>query len=82
MLIEAHSTATLVEKTVNISLNLLTTQNHNERISNYFTIKLKHLKDKEARLESHKDFLTRCINEGVILKGLELMFERSIGNLD
>ena len=77
MLIEAPSTATLVEETVNINPTLLTTQNHNEKTSNYLAIKLNRLKDKEARFESHKDFLTCCINEGLVL-----MLERTIGNHD
>ena len=71
-----------MEETVNIIPNLLTTQNCNEKASNYLAVKLNHLKDKEARLESHKDFLTRCTDEDLIPKGLESMLERSIGNHD
>ena len=46
ILIEAPSTATLVEETVHINPNLLTTQNHHEKTSNYLAIKLNCLKDK------------------------------------
>ena len=35
ILIEVPSTTTLVEETVNINPNLLITQNHNEKTSNY-----------------------------------------------
>ena len=80
ILIEGPSTATLVEETVNINPNLLTTQNHNEKTSNYLVIQLNRLKNKEARFESHKDFLTRCINECLVPKGLELMLEPTIGS--
>ena len=80
ILAEASSKATLVEETVSINPNLLTTQNYNEKISNYLEIKLNRLKDKEARFESHKDFLTRCINKGLVPKGFELMVEPTISN--
>ena len=53
--------------------NLLTTQNHNEKIRNYLAIKLNCLKDNEAKFESHEDVLTRFINEGLVPKGLQLM---------
>ena len=32
--------------------------------------------------ESHKEFLSRCITDGLVPKGLELMLERTIGNHD
>ena len=73
ILTETPSTAMLVEETVNFNVNLLATQNHNEKTSNYLAIKLSRLKDKETRFESHKDFLTGCINEGLVPKGLELL---------
>ena len=83
ILIEAPSTATLVkDKTVSINLNLLITQNHNEKTCNHLAIKLNRLKDKEARFESHKDFLTSCVNEGLVPKGLELMLKSTIDNHD
>ena len=53
--------------------NVLTTQNHNEKIRNYLAIKLNCLKDNEVKFESHEDFLTRFINEGLVPKGLQLM---------
>ena len=33
----------------------------NEKSNNYFAIKLNHLKDNEARFESHEHFRTHCI---------------------
>ena len=82
IVIDAPSTSTLVEENVNPNPNLLVPQNHDEKTSNYFAIKLNRLKDKQVRFESHKDFLSRCINEGLVPKGLELMLEPTIGNHD
>ena len=82
ILIDAPSTSTLVEENVNNNLTLLVPQNHDEKTSNYLAIKLNRLKDKQVRFESHKDFLSRCINEGLVPKGLELMLEPTIGNHD
>ena len=45
-------------------------------------IKLNRLKDKVTMYESHKDFLTRCIAEKLIPKGLKLELEPTIGNSD
>ena len=35
-------------------------------------LKLNRLKEKHARYEPHKEFLTRCISEKLVLKGLKL----------
>ena len=43
---------------------------------------LNRLKDKQVRFESHKEFLSRCIIDGLVPKGLELMLEPTIGNHD
>ena len=37
---------------------------------------------KPARYNSYKDFLSRCIQEKFVPKGLQLTLERSIGNYD
>ena len=44
-------------------------------------LKLNRPKDKVTRYESHKDFLTRCIAEELILKSLKLQLEPTIGTL-
>ena len=48
----------------------------------HLALKLNHLKEKTARYESHKDFLSRCIKDCLIPKGLKLELEPTIGNFD
>ena len=38
------------------------------------------LKEKHARYRSHKEFLTCCISEKLVPKGLKLELEPTIGN--
>ena len=38
------------------------------------------LKEKHARYESHKEFLTRCVSENLVPKGLKLELEPTLGN--
>ena len=45
-------------------------------------LKLNRLKEKHARYEPHKEFLTRCISEKLVPNGLKLELERIIGNHD
>ena len=45
-------------------------------------LKLNRLKEKHARYESHKEFLTRFISEKLVRKGLKLELEPTIGNPD
>ena len=45
-------------------------------------IKLNHLRAKSAQYNSHKDFLSRCIQEKLVPKGLELNLEPTIGIYD
>ena len=45
-------------------------------------LKLNRLKDKVTMYGSHKDFLTRCIAEEQIPKGLKLELESTIGDFD
>ena len=40
------------------------------------------LKDKQVRFESHKEFLSHCITDGLLPKGPERMLELTIGNHD
>ena len=82
IVVDAPSTSTLVEENVNLNPNLLTPPNHDEKTNSFLAVKLNRLKDKQIRFESHKDFLSRCINESLVPKGLELMLEPTIGNHD
>ena len=45
-------------------------------------LKLNRLKEKAARYESHKDFLSRCVAEKLVPKGLKLELEPTLGNHD
>ena len=40
------------------------------------------MQEKSAQWNSYKDFLTRCIQEKLVPKGLELALELTIGNYD
>ena len=54
-------------------------RNHN---TDALAIKLNHLRAKSAQYNSHKDFLSRCIQEKLVPKGLELNLEPTIGIYD
>ena len=45
-------------------------------------LKLNQLKDKVVRYKLHKDFLSQCIAEELVPKGLKLELEPTIGNYD
>ena len=47
-----------------------------------FAIKLNRLKEKSGRYNLHRDFLSKCIQENPVLKGLEITLEPTIGNFD
>ena len=80
--VETPSTATLVEESSTVNPKVLSPETHNQKSNNYLAINLNHLKDKQVRFESHKEFLSRCITDGLVPKGLELMLEPKIGNHD
>ena len=48
----------------------------------HLALKLNRLKEKSARYDSHKDFLSCCIKDCFIPKGLKLELEPTIGNFD
>ena len=75
------STSTIIHKEDNNNLNVLTAppQNHN---TDELTIKLKCLKEKSARYNSQIYFLSKCIKQNLVLKGLEITPEPTIGNFD
>ena len=72
----------MVEESKTVNTKFLSPETHNQKSTNHLEIKLNRLKDKQVRFESHKEFLSRCITDGLVPKGLELMLERTIGNHD
>ena len=40
------------------------------------------MKDKQVRFKSHKEFLSRCMTDGLVPKELKLMLEPTIGSHD
>lgn len=94
-LIEQASTSTLVNNSETSLLNTTqiaatnTTQNSSPGVTlpqninkEGVALKLNRLKEKQARYESHKGFLTRCIAEKLVPKGLKLELEPTLGNHD
>ena len=75
-------TATLTEENLEVNNDLLITENQKERNTTYLAIELNRLKDKQARLVSHKEFLTCCVAEELLPKGLEVALEPTIGYHD
>ena len=82
ILVEQTSTSTLIgeedNETTNCSQQLGSSDKNKEQIA----LKLNRLKDKAVRYKSHKDFLSRCIAEELVPKGLKLELEPTIGNCD
>ena len=72
----------MVEESKTVNTKFLSPETHNQKSTNHLEIKLNRLKDKQVRFESHKEFLSRCITDGLVPKGLELMLEPTIGNHD
>ena len=79
IIVNQASTATLVEETFNEGNNFLSPPMFGER-KKELALKLNRLKDKNARYESHEEFLLQCIRPGLIPRGLKLELEPTIGN--
>ena len=78
------STVTIREETVITNANFLlssSTQTYHGN-TDVLAIKLNKLKEKSARHTLHKDFLSQCINNKLVPKGLELTLEPTIRNFD
>ena len=58
----------------------VSTETQDDNKIRYLTRKLDRLNDKEARFQSHKEFLERCLAANVIPNGLKVELEPSIGN--
>ena len=82
ILVEQASTCTLVNEDTNQMTSSLQQTPATNKNKEQVALKLNRLKDKVTRYESRKDFLTRCIAEKLIPKGLKLELEPTIGNFD
>ena len=82
ILVDFPSEATVTEESLEVDNDLLLTENQKERSTTYLRIKLNRLKNKQARFVSHKEFLTCCVSEELVPKGLEVTLEPTIGNHD
>ena len=84
ILVSGASTDTLIEEPTSINTSYLqpSTPTHTYINKEQVAVKLNRLKDKSARYESHKEFLSNCIQSKLIPKGLKLELEPTIGNYD
>ena len=82
ILVEQASTCTLANEDANQMTSSLQKTPAISKNKEQIALKLNRFKDKVTRYESHKDFLTRCISEKLIPKGLKLELEPTTGNFD
>ena len=82
ILVSQASTSTITDESDNTNPNLLTARPPRSNNTDALAIKLNRLREKSARYNSHKDFLSRCIQEKLVHEGLELNLEPKIGNYD
>ena len=82
ILVSEASTATLIADNLKEDQNFLITPTFAERYKEQQAMKLNRLKDKDARYQSHREFLSQCIESKLIPKGLKLELEPTIGNHD
>ena len=85
VLVDQTSTSTLIDTTETTQMaSLLSPNTDVYRNINKVqaALKLNRLKEKAARYESHKDFLSRCVAEKLVPKGLKLELEPTLGNHD
>ena len=54
----------------------------NNKLKEKLALKLKSLKDKKARYESHRSCLTKCYKDKSIPQGLSIYIKPSFGNQD
>ena len=78
----SRSTGRSTEEFHEVNNDLLLTQSQRERNTTYLLIKLNRLQDKQARFVSHKEFITGCVAEELVLKGLAVALEPTIDNHD
>ena len=83
----SQASTSIIEVTIkneddNTNLNLLTARPARTHNNDRLAFKPNHFRAKSARYNSHKYFLSRCIQEKLVPKGLELNLEPKIGNYD
>ena len=82
ILVSEASTSTLITDNLKEDQNYLITPTFAERHKEQQAKKLNRLKNKNARYQSHREFLSQCIESKLIPKGLKLELEPTIGNHD
>ena len=82
ILVSEVLTSTLIADNLKEDQNFLVTPTFVERHKEQQAMKLNRLKDKNARYQSHREFLSQCIKSKVIPKGVNLELEPTIGNHD
>ena len=82
ILVSEASTATLIADNLKEDQNFLVTPTFVEQHKEQQAMKLNRLKDKNARYQSHREFLSQCIESKLIPKCLKLELEPAIGNRD
>ena len=82
ILVSQASASTITSESDNTNPNLLTATAPRTQNTDALAIKLNRLCKKSARYNSHKDFLSHCIQVKLVPKGLELSLEPTIGNYD
>ena len=83
----SQASTSIIEVTIkneddNANPNLLTARPARTHNNDRLAFKPNHFRAKSARYNSHKYFLSRCIQEKLVPKGLELNLEPKIGNYD
>ena len=82
ILVSEASTATLIADNLKEDQNFLVTPTFVEQHKEQQAMKLNRLKDKNARYQSQREFLSQCIESKLIPKSLKLELEPTIGNHD
>ena len=80
ILVSEASTATPIADNLKEDQNFLVTPTFAERHKEQQAMKLNRLKDKNARYQSHREFLSQCIESKLIPKGLKLELVPTIDN--
>ena len=82
ILVSEASATTLIADNLKEDQNFLITPTFAERHKEKQAMKPNRLKDKNARYQSHRGFLSQCIESKLIHKGLKLELEPTIGYHD
>ena len=80
ILVIQASASTVANKGDITNPNLLTARLPRTHNADAIAIKLIFLREKSSRYNSHKDFLSRCVQKKLVPKCLEFSLEPTIGN--